>query len=494
MNYLTDSFMKNFKFEALTFDDVSLKTRYSETLPDKCKINSNLTKNISLNTPLLSAAMDTVTEWEMAVAMAKNGGIGIVHKNLSIQNQAKEVAKVKKFLNGFIEKPVYFYDDVSIDFILKTKKLNEYNFSSFPIISKENKLSGIITSHDLKFIQNRDDCVKKHMEKNVITGSPDMNYEEAYKKMINNKVGKLPIVNHENKLCGLYSLFDIKSIVEHTFSKMNVDDKHRLRVGAAVSPYEYERIIKLIENGVDVIVIDTAHGHSKGVIETIKEVKNNYSIDIIAGNIATSEAALDLYNAGADAVKVGIGPGSICTTRVVAGVGVPQITAIYDCARVLRNKIPVIADGGVRYSGDLAKAFAAGASSVMMGSCFAGCEESPGEKILYNGRKFVIYRGMGSLDAMKSGEGSRKRYFQDNSDSKKLVPEGIEGMVPYSGSVDDIIYQFTGGLRASMGYSGTRTIFDFHKQAEFVKMSAAGLSEAHPHDVRITKEAPNYRK
>lgn len=496
MKYCNDKFMQHYEYEALTFDDVSLMTKYSEILPSNTNLKTSFTKNIKLNIPFVSAAMDTVTGWKMAVAMAKNGGVGIVHKNMSIEEQANEIAKIKKFLNGYIENPVFFKKSDSIEYILNYKAQNEYNFSSFPVIDdKTGKLCGIITSHDFKFIKDSSEKVSNYMSTGLITGQKGIKFKQAYELMIKNRVGKLPVIDENKRLVGMFALTDIKSIVEKTISDMSVDLKHRLIAGAAISPFDYERIEALINNNVDVLVVDTAHGHSKGVLDTIREIKKQYSnVEVIGGNIATAEAALALYEAGADGVKVGIGPGSICTTRVVAGVGVPQVTAVYNCAKALRNKIPVIADGGIRYSGDAVKAIAAGASTVMMGSAFAGTEESPGEKILYNGRKYVVYRGMGSLAAMKDGEGSRKRYFQDGASADKLVPEGIEGMVPYSGRVQDVLFQFAGGIRAGMGYSGCETVEKFHKQAEFVKITLAGLKEAHPHDVSITKEAPNYKK
>ncbi|MCK9225069.1 MAG: IMP dehydrogenase [Candidatus Muirbacterium halophilum] len=491
-----DPFMNNFPFNGLTFDDVSLVVQYSEVLPKETILKTKLTSKIELFNPFVSAAMDTVTEWKMATELARLGCIGIIHKNMTIEEQSLQVAKVKKFLNGFIEKPVFIYEDNTIEEIFNMKVSKEYNFSSFPVIERNTqRLKGIFTSHDMKFVVDYKDTVKKHMTSKVVYSEKNINFNKAYGIMLEKKISKLPVVDKDNKLAGLFCLNDIKGIVAKAPAIMNVDEKHRLICGAAVSVHDYDRIDKLIKEKVDVIIIDTAHGHTKGVLETLKKVKDKYSnIQIIAGNIATSQAALDLYNAGADGVKVGIGPGSICTTRVVAGVGIPQITAIYECSKALRGKIPVIADGGIRYSGDVAKAIGAGASTVMMGSNFAGTEESPGEKILYNGRKYVAYRGMGSLAAMKTGEGSRKRYFQDEVEDSKLVPEGIEGMVPYSGTIADVIYQFIGGLRSSMGYCGVKTIEEFHKNSVFTKVSPAGLKEAHPHDITITKEAPNYKK
>ncbi|MFA5480541.1 MAG: IMP dehydrogenase, partial [Candidatus Muiribacteriota bacterium] len=350
MKYCNDKFMQHYEYEALTFDDVSLMTKYSEILPSNTNLKTSFTKNIKLNIPFVSAAMDTVTGWKMAVAMAKNGGIGIVHKNMSIEEQANEIAKIKKFLNGYIENPVFFKKSDSIEYILNYKAQNEYNFSSFPVIDdKTGKLCGIITSHDFKFIKDSSEKVSNYMSTGLITGQKGIKFKQAYELMIKNRVGKLPVIDENNRLVGMFALTDIKSIVEKTISDMSVDLKHRLIAGAAISPFDYERIEALINNNVDVLVVDTAHGHSKGVLETIREIKKQYSnVEVIGGNIATAEAALALYEAGADGVKVGIGPGSICTTRVVAGVGVPQVTAVYNCAKALRNKIPVIADGGIR--------------------------------------------------------------------------------------------------------------------------------------------------
>ncbi|PLX19590.1 MAG: IMP dehydrogenase [Candidatus Muiribacterium halophilum] len=486
--------MSRFDQEGLTFDDVLLVVKRSDTLPNDTDISSKLTRNISLKIPFVSAAMDTVTEWKMAVAMARTGGIGILHKNCSTEQQVSYVKRVKKFLNGFIEKPVFFYSDQTVEQLINEKDEKEFNFSSFPIVERESgELCGIFTSHDMKFVSDRSLLLKDVMTKDIVKGDVDTGFEKAYQIMIDKKVSKLPIVDSSNHITGLFCLSDLKGILSHGFSVMTTDNRHQLRCGAAISPYDYERVEKLVEAGVDVVVLDTAHGHSKGVIETLKSLKESYGgLQVIAGNIATADAALELYEAGADGLKVGIGPGSICTTRVVAGVGVPQITAIYECARIVDNRIPVIADGGIRYSGDVAKAIAAGASSVMMGSTLAGTDESPGEKILLNGRRYVLYRGMGSLAAMKEGEGSRKRYFQEDVSSRKLVPEGIEGMVPYSGSLNEVMHQFCGGLRSSLGYTGSKDLDTLKTKASFIKVSPASLREGHPHDVKITKEAPNY--
>jgi len=489
-----DDFMNRYQEQGLTFDDVLLVVKRSDVLPNETGLDTRLTRNIRLKIPFVSAAMDTVTEWKMAVAMARAGGIGVLHKNCSVESQVSAVRRVKKYLNGFIEKPVFFYSDQSIEHVLNEKMEKEYNFSSFPVVDRESgKLCGIFTSHDMKFVRDERKTLSEVMTKDVVKGDMETEFETAYEIMLKEKVGKLPIVDREDHITGMFCLNDLKGILSHGFSNMTTDEKHQLRCGAAISPYDFERVDVLYKAGVDVLVLDTAHGHSKGVIETLKKLKKDYKdIEIIAGNIATAEAALELYEAGADGIKIGIGPGSICTTRVVAGVGVPQITAIYECYKVVKENIPVIADGGIRFSGDVAKALAAGASSVMMGSILAGTDEAPGEKILLNGRKYVTYRGMGSLAAMEEGEGSRKRYFQDDVATRKLVPEGIEGMVPYSGSVSEVLHQFCGGLRSSLGYTGSKDINTLKENASFIRVSTASLKEGHPHDVKITREAPNY--
>jgi IMP dehydrogenase len=489
-----ERFMSTFPHEGLTFDDVSLITQYSDFLPGETDITSRLTANIRLNIPFLSAAMDTVTEAGMAVAMALHGGIGIIHKNLTPDRQADDAARVKHYLNGLISKPITFNAGQTLAEIQQHRLEKGYSFSGFPILNDDESLAGILTTKDIKYAAGNTVRAGEIMTKEVITAGEGTGLREAYEIMQKNKIGKLPLVK-EGKLVGLYSYTDVADLIENTRPLYNRDDKYRLRVGAAIGPGDYLRAEALAGAEVDVLVVDTAHGHSQGVIDMTAWVKKNLpGIDVIAGNIATSEAALALRKAGADAVKVGIGPGSICTTRVVAGVGVPQISAIYSCAEALKGSIPIIADGGIRHSGDVAKAMVAGASSVMMGSVLAGTDEGPGEKILYEGRQFVVYRGMGSLDAMKSREGSRQRYGQKDGADDDLVPQGIEGVVPYAGSVSKVLKQYSGGLQASLGYCGCRTLSDLQQNGIFVRVSHAGALEAHAHDIRITKEAPNYRR
>jgi len=490
-----DDFMKRFKYEGLTFDDVSLVTLYSDFLPSESNTNSLLSKNIGLNIPFISAAMDTVTESKMAIAMACLGGIGVIHKNLSIEQQAKEVSNVKHYLNGLIKTPVTFNQDLTVSEMLLEKDQRKISFSGFPITNNEGKLVGLVTARDIKFLTDYNIKLKDIMTENLITAPASTQLLKAFQVMIKNKVGKLPIVNRKKKLIGLYSFHDVKTLIENIEPDYNRDEEHQLRVAAAIGPYDEERADELINAEVDALIIDTAHGHSKGVLETVKKLKKKYGnkVDIIAGNIATGDAGKALVKAGADAVKVGIGPGSICTTRVVAGVGVPQLSAIHEVRKAIGPNIPLIADGGIKQSGDIAKALAMGASTVMMGSILAGTNESPGEKILHQGKRYVIYRGMGSVAAMKEGKGSRERYGQEevNADNK-LVPQGIEGMVLFRGEVANVIHQYMGGLKYSLGYCGTRTIKELQNKARFVRITGSGLREAHPHDIKISKDAPNY--
>ncbi|MEA2012418.1 MAG: IMP dehydrogenase [Verrucomicrobiota bacterium] len=494
INKHIQNFMKHFQMEGITFDDVSLKTLYSDRLPHETSLKTQFSRNISINIPFVSAAMDTVTEKEMAIAMACLGGIGVIHKNLTVKQQADQVKCVKHYLNGFIHDPVTFEENMRISEVMKEKKEKKYQFSGFPIVNSQNKLSGILTSRDLKFVKDCEKTVKEVMTTKLITAPKGTTIKEALNIMRNSKIGKLPIVDTKGLLSGLYSFHDLKMLVENIAPEYNRDNNHRLRVAAAIGPHEYERIEALTNAEVDALIIDTAHGHSKGVIETLAYLKKKFdNIDVIAGNIGTGEAAKALLDAGADAVKVGIGPGSICTTRVVAGVGVPQLTAIYEAVTALKGNIPVIADGGIRYSGDVAKALAFGASSVMMGGVLAGTEESPGEKILHHGRTYVIYRGMGSLKAMKTSKGSRQRYNQqDELDQNKLVPQGVESMIQYRGTVESVIHQYAGGVRYSLGYNGASDFVELREKAQPIKINTAGLQEAHPHDVKISKDAPNY--
>ncbi len=494
-NIYLDEFMQASKFLGLTFDDVSLVTQYSDFLPDESRTISKFSRNIDLNIPFASAAMDTVTESQMAIEMACLGGLGVIHKNLSIKQQAYKVAKVKHYLNGFIKQPIVFSPEQTINDMLKEKDNKDFAFSGFPIVDKNGILVGILTARDIKFSTNYDTKIADIMTTKLITARGTLSLEKAFELMVSNRVGKLPTINKKGELIGLYSFHDVKSLIENEEPDYNRDKEHRLRVAAAIGPYDEERAEALINEEIDAIVIDTAHGDSKGVIETVQLIKKQYGdkVDVVAGNIATAEAAKSLMDAGADGIKVGIGPGSICTTRVVAGVGVPQITAVYNVKKAIDYEIPVIADGGIKQSGDVAKALAVGASSVMMGSALAGTEESPGNKIYYQGRQYVVYRGMGSLEAMQDAKGSRERYGQkDVKDSKKLVPQGIEGLIPFRGSVEDVIHQFLGGLKYSLGYCGSKTIEELHNKAKFTRITSAGLKEAHPHDVKIIKDAPNY--
>jgi IMP dehydrogenase len=478
--------------QGLTFDDVLLMPAYSEMLPSEVKIYSQLTKNIQLNVPVLSAAMDTVTEASLAIALAREGGIGILHKNMSIERQAEQVRKVKRSESGMIVDPITLEVNATIGDALILMKENK--IGGIPIVDKGNKLVGILTNRDLRFETDRKRKVSEVMTKeNLIIAPEGTDLRKAEKILRQYKIEKLPVVSKQGKLIGLITYRDILQL--SAFPNAVKDSIGRLLVGAALGITKdiLDRAAALQTVGVDIVSLDSAHGHSKGVIEALKLLKKNFkNLPVIAGNIATSQGALALANAGADAVKVGIGPGSICTTRIVAGAGVPQLTAIMEATKALKGKnIPVIADGGIRYTGDMVKALAAGANCVMMGSIFAGTEESPGETIIYEGRKFKGYRGMGSIGAM--GQGSGDRYFQEGTDSKKFVPEGIEGRVAYKGNLSEIIYQFVGGLKAGMGYCGAKTIKDL-QNATFVQITNAGMKESHAHDIDITKEAPNYSR
>lgn len=475
----------------LTYDDVLLVPSYSEILPRDVNTSTFLTKKIQLNVPLVSAAMDTVTEAELAIAIAQNGGLGMLHKNMSIERQAEEVRKVKRSESGMIQDPVTLLETSVVADAFKIMK--EHKIGGIPVVTSDNKLVGIITNRDLRFQKDMSKPIAQVMTKeNLITAPEGTTLKEAEEILQNHKIEKLPVVDEKGFLSGLITFKDIQKVKNYPVACK--DEKGRLRVGAAVgvTADTMQRVDALVKAGVDVIAIDTAHGHSKGVIDKLKEVKAKYpELQVIAGNIATGAAAKALADAGADAVKVGIGPGSICTTRIIAGVGVPQLYAVFECAKALKGTgVPVIADGGIKHTGDIAKAIAAGASTVMAGSLFAGVEESPGETIIYEGRKFKSYRGMGSIEAME--QGSKDRYFQDvEDDIKKLVPEGIVGRVPYKGTLAEVMYQYIGGLRASMGYVGAASI-DKLQEAQFVQITAAGMRESHPHDITITKEAPNY--
>jgi IMP dehydrogenase len=480
-------------YEGLTFDDVLLIPSYSEILPREVDISSMFTRNIKLNTPVVSAAMDTVTEADLAIAIAQEGGIGVIHKNMTIEKQASQVRKVKRAENVMIYDPVTINLEATVAEALKL--MNEYRIGGILVVDNEGVLKGIVTNRDLRFESNYSRKITQVMTTNLITTDHQTNLEAAARILQKHKIEKLPIIDDKGKLVGLITYKDITKTKDRPNSCK--DDKGRLRVAAAVglAANTLERVEALVNASADAIVIDTAHGHTKSVIGILKEIKKAYpNIEVVAGNIGTSEAAKALTDAGADGLKVGIGPGSICTTRIIAGVGIPQLSAVYNVAKALQGSgIPVIADGGIRYSGDIIKAIAAGADSIMAGSLFAGVEESPGDTIIYNGRKFKAYRGMGSIEAMQ--QGSKDRYFQDvEDDIKKLVPEGIEARVPYKGNLSEVIYQMMGGLRAGMGYLGAPTIASLKKDAKFVRITHSGIIESHPHDVTITREAPNYSR
>jgi IMP dehydrogenase len=480
--------------QSLTFDDVLLVPAHSLILPKDVSLKTKLTRSITLNMPLLSAAMDTVTEARLAIALAQEGGIGIIHKNMTIAEQAEEVRRVKKFESGMVKDPVSVTPDVTVKQLLDV--MTRYNFSGVPVVDGEN-LVGIITSRDIRFETNMALTVGEVMtpKERLVTVKEGASREEVRSLLHKHRIEKLLVVNDLFELRGLITVKDIQKAKDNPYACK--DNSEQLRVGAAVGVGDGtdERVAALVDAGVDVIVVDTAHGHSQGVLNRVKWIKHHFpEVQVIGGNIATAAAARDLYEAGADAVKVGIGPGSICTTRIVTGVGVPQISAISNVASELKGKIPVIADGGIRFSGDVCKALAAGADTVMLGGMFAGTEESPGEIELYQGRTYKSYRGMGSIGAMSLAQGSSDRYFQDASQGmEKLVPEGIEGRVPYKGPVQTIIHQLIGGLRSCMGYTGCETIDELHTKAEFVRVTNAGMRESHVHDVSITKQAPNYQ-
>ena len=481
------------QIEGLTFDDVLLVPAYSDVLPRNVDLTTRFSRRIELKTPIVSAAMDTVTESKMAIAMAREGGIGVIHKNMPIADQARQVEIVKRAENGMISNPVTILKGATVGNALAL--MGEYKIGGIPVVDESGYLVGIVTNRDLRFQRDMTKEIDGVMTKeNLITTSRSTDLEAAADILQQYKIEKLPVVDENNKLVGLLTYKDITKAKDKPMASKDPQGRLRVAAGVGVTPDVFERIDALVAVGVDAIVIDTAHGHSQGVIDTLKLAKKRYpEIDIVVGNIATGEAALDLVAAGADAVKVGIGPGSICTTRVIAGVGMPQLSAIYEVAKALEGSgVPVIADGGIRYSGDIVKALAAGAYTIMAGSLFAGVEESPGETIIFNGRKFKSYRGMGSLEAMEKG--SKDRYFQDGEeDMKKLVPEGIAARVPFKGSLYEVVYQMIGGLRAGMGYCGAHTINELHK-AKFTRITNAGVAESHPHDVSITSEAPNYSR
>ncbi len=482
--------------EGLTYDDVLLVPSYSEILPYQVSVASRFTRNIMLNTPLVSAAMDTVTEAAMAIGMAQEGGIGVLHKNMTIERQANEVRKVKRAENGMIIDPVTMTKEATVADALGA--MTEYGIGGIPIVDENRKLIGIVTNRDLRFERNMERPVAEVMTcmEHLITAKQGTTFAQATDILQNHKIEKLPVVNDEGQFVGLITYRDIMKTKERPLACKDENGRLRVAAGVGITPDMMDRVDALVKAGADAIVIDTAHGHSIRVVEAIRSVKSKYpGLDVVAGNIATGEAAIMLAEAGADAIKVGIGPGSICSTRIVAGIGVPQLTAVCEVAGALKQKgydVPIIADGGIRYSGDIVKALAAGASTVMIGSLVAGTEEAPGETIIYEGRKFKSYRGMGSLEAMQCG--SKDRYFQDKeTDVKKLVPEGVVGRVPYKGTLGEVLFQMVGGLKAGMGYTGSKDIADL-QQAKFIRITAAGRTESHPHDIAITREAPNYSR
>ncbi len=479
--------MRNFE-KALTFDDVLILPGKSNVLPHEVNLKTKFSRNVELNLPFVSAAMDTVTESQMAIAMAQEGGMGIIHRNITPDEQKEEVIRVKRFESWFINEPITLPPEEKVE---KAKEVMEkHSISGIPIVKKDRTLVGIVTKRDLRYIENSQITIEQIMKKNVITGKEGITVEEAHKILIENKIEKLPVIDRFGKLRGLITLKDLSKKIEHP--NANIDDKGRLRVGAAIGTGDdwEERFYKLKEAEVDVVVIDTAHAHSKRVLDVTNIIKKKHpEVELVVGNVATEEAAEDLAKLDVDGIKVGIGPGSICTTRVIAGIGVPQLTAIMECYKVSKKyKIPIIADGGIRYSGDIVKALAAGADCVMMGNLLAGTEESPGEIIIHEGKRYKTYRAMGSISAMKKG--SKDRYFQDKA--IKFVPEGVEGMVPYRGSVRDVLFQLSGGVRAGMGYIGAKNIKELRRKSKFIIISPFGLKESHPHNIIITKEAPNY--
>lgn len=475
-------------YQGVTFDDVLLEPAYSDVVPSECDTRTRLTRRIELNVPLLSSPMDTVTESEMAIALAQEGGLGVIHKNLSVERQTEEVDKVKRSANGIIFDPVTLPPDATVG--RAREVMAQHDISGVPIVSAGNRLEGILTRRDLRFLENDNLRVAEVMSRGpLVTATGTVSLEEAEKILMVNRVEKLLLVDENHKLTGLITIKDIDKM--RRFPQACKDKQGRLRVGAAVGVHDFERVESLIAKGVDVLVVDSAHGHSANVLDTVRRIKQRWDIDVVAGNVATAEGCADLIRAGADAVKVGIGPGSICTTRVISGVGVPQVSAIYHAATAARDSsTPIVADGGIRYSGDMTKAIAAGASVVMIGGLFAGLAESPGQQILYQGRTFKVYRGMGSLGAMVKG--SSERYRQKGQGGGKLVPEGVEGRVPFKGALGPFVYQLVGGLRAGMGYCGARNIDELRTKAKFIQVSPATVRESHPHDITITQEAPNY--
>jgi IMP dehydrogenase len=477
--------------QGLTFDDVLIEPRYSAVVPSEVSVATRLTKRIAMRAPILSSPMDTVTEHGMAIGLAQEGGLGVIHKNMSVEAQTEEVDKVKRSANGIIVDPVTLPTDASVATARAT--MQQSNVSGIPIVDGAGKLAGILTRRDLRFLEASDQPVSEVMTRReqLVTATGTVTLAEAEKILMAEKVEKLLLVDENYRLTGLITIKDIDMM--RRFPQASKDAQGRLRVGAAIGVFDFDRAASLIEKDVDFLVVDSAHGHSSNVIETVKEIKKRWDIDVVAGNVATAAGCRDLIKAGADAVKVGIGPGSICTTRVISGIGVPQVTAVYNAAQAAADSdTPIIADGGVRYSGDITKALAAGAHAVMLGGLLAGLDESPGERVLYQGRTYKTYRGMGSLGAMVKGSSERYRQAREDAGNGKLVPEGVEGRVPYKGSLSPFLYQLIGGLRAGMGYCGTKTIEELRTEARFIQVTPASVRESHPHDISITQEAPNY--
>ncbi len=483
---------------ALTFDDVRLRTGYSEVMPDDVDIESRFSRNIGLKIPIVSAAMDTVTEHGLAIELAKLGGIGVIHKSLSIDDQAFHVARVKHNLNGLIEKPICVYEDEEISSVLSRRDSKGYGFHSFPVLNREGNLVGILTRNDFEFCDNSSSFVREIMSTDLLTAPKQTTLDEAYELMKKEKKKVLPLIGVSGEIEGMFVFSDVKRIKTRSAETYNVDDRGQLYVAAAVGvgKESLERVAGLLEKNVDVVVIDTAHGDTRSVLDTLKEIKRNYGgLDVVVGNISVGDSAKRLAEAGADGIKVGQGPGSICTTRVIAGIGRPQVSAIYDCIKGIEGyEIPICADGGLRNSGDIPIAIGTGAHSVMMGNMLAGTEESPGETMFIRGSQWKVYRGMGSVGAMIASRSSRERYLQGDGGKNQMIPEGVEGLVPYKGRLEDVILQYIGGLRRGMGYVGAASIEELREKGEFDRITAAGSSESHPHDIEITKESPNYQR
>ncbi len=478
---------------ALTFDDVRLRSGYSEVMPDSVDLESRFSRSVSMKIPIASAAMDTVTEHRMGIEMALLGGIGVIHKNMSPEEQASKVARVKYYLNGLIDKPICIKRDQTVADVLKIKEEKEYSFNTFPVVDDQNRLVGILSKNDFDFCEDNSLPVDKVMSKNIITAPAGTSIKEAYKIMMETKKKVLPLVTGKGVIDGMYVFKDLQRIIRKNPAKYNTDKNGQLIAAAAIGVNDFERLNLLIEKKVNVVVIDTAHADTKSVIDTLKEIKKRYSVDVVVGNVSESVSVERLAKAGADGIKVGQGPGSICTTRVIAGIGSPQVSAVYKCSKVAdKYGIPVCADGGLKYSGDIPIAIGAGASSVMMGGMISGTKEAPGEVIFRKGRQWKLYRGMGSIGAMKDHKGSRERYNQVSSGKKELIAEGVEGLKPYKGELSEVMFQYVNGLRRGMGYVGAKNIKELREKANFVRMSEAGRSESHPHDVVITSEPPNY--